>query len=46
MGSPTRFELVARQVDVDGGGRGSMPDVPEKYRKYLEAITKQGDKRK
>ena len=27
-------------------GRGSMPEVPEKYRKYLEAITKQGDQKK
>ncbi len=27
-------------------GRGSMPDVPEKYRKYLEALNKQGHKKK
>jgi len=25
-------------------GRGSMPDVPAKYRKYLEALTKKGHK--
>ena len=25
-------------------GRGSMPRVPERYRKYLEALTKQGHK--
>jgi hypothetical protein len=27
-------------------GRGSMPNVPEKYRKYLEALTKEGHKKK
>lgn len=25
-------------------GRGSMPDVPAKYRKYLEALNKKGNK--
>jgi hypothetical protein len=27
-------------------GRGSMPTVPEKYRKYLEALTKEAHKSK
>jgi hypothetical protein len=26
-------------------GRGSMPSVPEKYRKYLEALTKEAHKK-